>query len=194
MNTFLPCPDFSESAQVLDDARLVKQKLEVYQILRTNLGKSEGWKNHPAVKMWKGYEFALAEYGLAIVKECDNRRFSTDYSGEFTLIRNDIFYKLGNTSKPFWFGDSRLHLSHRSRLLFKGRVDATCYSIRKALGLVSINEWLQANGYPLKNVFKQEHIIKLEKFASDSGIEIWENHYRQFGWTEPDTLPYFWPK
>ena len=69
MQTFLPELTFEASASALDYRRLGKQRVETYQILRTLTGKSDSWKNHPAVKMWRGYEKALCAYGLAICEE-----------------------------------------------------------------------------------------------------------------------------
>jgi hypothetical protein len=62
MQTFLPSPSFEMSALALDKARLGKQRVEAYQILRALEGKSKGWTNHPATKMWRGYERALRQY------------------------------------------------------------------------------------------------------------------------------------
>ena len=59
MQTFLPYPDFQKTAQCLDNKRLGKQRVEARQIISTLEGKSNGWRNHPAVKMWKGYEDCL---------------------------------------------------------------------------------------------------------------------------------------
>lgn len=74
MNTFLPYPSFRHSAACLDDKRLGKQRVETIQILRAHLDDGYGWQNHPAVRMWRGYSFQLAEYGIVICRElidCD---------------------------------------------------------------------------------------------------------------------------
>jgi hypothetical protein len=57
MQTFLPYYSFEESAKCLDYRRLGKQRVEVYQIINILEGKNKtnGWVNHPAVKMWIGY-------------------------------------------------------------------------------------------------------------------------------------------
>lgn len=52
VQTFLPYPDFAQSAQCLDRQRLGKQRVEVLQLLKALKGESKGWKNHPAAKMW----------------------------------------------------------------------------------------------------------------------------------------------
>src|SRR6056297_3518270 len=66
MQTFLPYRDPKSSAKVLDNKRLGKQRVETVQILNTLLnpkGKA-GWKNHPAVLMWAGYESYLVKIYL----------------------------------------------------------------------------------------------------------------------------------
>ena len=59
MQTFLPFSDFEKSAKALDYRRLGKQRIEAYQIWKVLTGQTTAWKNHPAVKMWQGYEQAL---------------------------------------------------------------------------------------------------------------------------------------
>lgn len=115
MQTFLPYSDFVESAKVLDRQRLGKQRVETYQILRTLTGVSSGWQNHPAVKMWRGYDQALADYGATICMEWIGRGYKDSLLDKFIdhMSGND-FYKL-----PDWLGDDDLHLSHRSNLLRK---------------------------------------------------------------------------
>lgn len=164
MNTFLPYPNFSHSAQVLDTKRLGKQRVECLQILQT-LAKGPftcrhckcttsgsyapdfctsstvhywiktPWYNHPAVRMWKGYENALVDYGMVICIEWiqrDNKDTCADKILEFGDDKDMI--------RPPWLGNEAFHASHRSNLL---RKDFTYYS--------------------------------------------------QFGWTEQNNLPYIWP-
>ena len=69
MQTFLPFPDFQQSAAVLDRVRLGKQRVEALQILRALVIPEYGWQSHPAVRMWMGYVPALTMYGLAMVDE-----------------------------------------------------------------------------------------------------------------------------
>ena len=71
MQTFLPFADFAETARVLDGRRLGKQRVETLQILRALRVPGYGWRHHPAVGMWAGYEEALARYGLQM---CEERR------------------------------------------------------------------------------------------------------------------------
>ncbi len=62
MQIFLPFKDLQKSVSVLDNKRCGKQRIESWQILKIllNLDPSKkGWRNHPAVLMWKGYEPCL---------------------------------------------------------------------------------------------------------------------------------------
>lgn len=87
MQTFIPIAttDFSEIAKTLDNKRLNKQALEGWQILMTlteldpegNDRIPKGWANHPAVKMWRGYEKALLDYIIAMCDEWRSRGFHT---------------------------------------------------------------------------------------------------------------------
>lgn len=109
MQTFLPYPDFEKSAGVLDSKRLGKQRVEAYTILRCLSG-LDAWRNHPVVKMWKGYEDALIMYMNACIDEWirrgyRNRMHKRDHSP--------------NPKMPPWLGDPRFHISHQSNLIRK---------------------------------------------------------------------------
>jgi hypothetical protein len=66
MQSFLPYADFRATARVLDARRLGKQRVETIQLLRGLTVANYGWRHHPAVKMWAGYEEALVRYGVEI--------------------------------------------------------------------------------------------------------------------------------
>ena len=110
MQTFLPFPDFDQCAKVLDYRRLGKQRVEAYQIWQTLTGVNAGWQNHPAVKMWRGFESALLFYHDIIIKEWVAR----GYNNNMLLRAEELSFKL-----PPWLGDERLHKSHRSNLVRK---------------------------------------------------------------------------
>lgn len=133
MITFLPVENFDESTRILDYKRLGKQRVEGYQILIA-LIESHKWDNHPAYKMWKGYEPALAVYTLAACAEWVSRGY-TDNLVEKIVSRFEIgsaafinyqTYRL-KVFEPFfqmppWMGMPKLHDSHKSRLLQKDPV------------------------------------------------------------------------
>lgn len=86
MQTFLPYPDFVKSLKCLDSKRLGKQRVEALQILNTLTGKSNGWKNHPAVRMWADYKIELMTYHDMAIEEWIKRGFNNTmklYLGEF---------------------------------------------------------------------------------------------------------------
>ena len=118
MQTFLPYPNFIKTAQCLDYKRLGKQRVEAKQILECLLGKSNlKWKNHPAVKMWKGYEELLAVYGYIICLEWRSRGYKDSLLDYFTEFLNKnkgkFFYS------PYWLTKEQFHDSHKSNLLRK---------------------------------------------------------------------------
>lgn len=110
MQTFLPYADFYKSAQSLDRQRLGKQRVECLQIYQALTGKSTGWINHPATRMWKGYTDALAMYMEACIKTWKAKGF-----------KNTIEIPAYNPEcqMPPWLGDEKFHLSHQSNLIRK---------------------------------------------------------------------------
>ena len=135
MQTFLPFADFDQVAAALDPRRLGKQRVEVLQILRALTRERYGWKNHPAVRMWAGYEEALGSYGLAMCRTWKGLGHSDTCDAK---IRDELA-GLGITDPraqhqlaqhgalPPWLGDEGLHRSHRAALL---RKDPEWYSPR----------------------------------------------------------------
>ena len=131
MQTFLPYEDYYESLKTLDPSRLGNQ---IYREARTLV--NGGWENHPASKMWRGYEYSLCEYALEGLKVLRERGRPYPHWERWFKEKQREF---SNTGKPPWVGNEEFHASHRSNLLRKDK------------------EW-----------------------------------YSQFGWTEPDDLPYVW--
>ncbi|GAB3176732.1 hypothetical protein FHX75_121588 [Micromonospora palomenae] len=128
MQTFLPYPDFLASARTLDQKRLGKQRVETIQVLRGLTRPTYGWRNHPAVKMWAGYEEALTRYGLDMCAVwCEPGRadtcagtMTTDLAAACGIERIRTQAELAGAGElPPWLGREDLHLSHRSSLLRK---------------------------------------------------------------------------
>lgn len=114
MQTFLPYPDFQRSAIVLDWRRLGKQRVEAKQIFEALYRQGGAWYKHPATLMWKGYEPALCAYGIAICNEWVQRGYNDTLTEYFSVQYHP--------RTPPWFGDQRIHASHRGRLLAKDPV------------------------------------------------------------------------
>ncbi|QCO97195.1 hypothetical protein FCN77_04975 [Arthrobacter sp. 24S4-2] len=121
MQTFLPYPDFQQSAAVLDRVRLGKQRVEALQTLRALVIPEYGWQSHPAIRMWMGHVPALTMYGLAVVDEWIARGGEDTTRAkiiEFAPQADHAAYA-AKIPMPPWLGEPDLHLSHRSRLLQK---------------------------------------------------------------------------
>lgn len=123
MQTFLPYPSFQRSARVLDRRRLGKQRVEALQCLRALRIAGYGWRHHPVVRMWRGYDEALAAYGLAVCREWVR-------AGHADTVAGKIVAELGRVPRPQaelrraarlppWLGRRAFHRSHRSALVRK---------------------------------------------------------------------------
>lgn len=127
MQTFLPYPEFDRTARVLDDRRLGKQRVEVLQILRALTRERYGWKNHPAVLMWAGYEEALGAYGLTVCRQWSKRGRADTCDPKIRAELKDLGITEPRSQAelaaagglPSWLGDEALHRSHRAALLRK---------------------------------------------------------------------------
>lgn len=119
MNTFLPFPDFADSARVLDRQRLGKQRVEVLQLLRALSGEKQGWANHPCTRMWRGHEASLAAYGMAMCSEWVNTRGYKDTCYEKIGDLYVRHFSNSHTELPDWLGDYDFHAAHRMVLLAK---------------------------------------------------------------------------
>lgn len=122
MQTFLPYSDFARSAYELDNKRLGKQRVETLQILNALRIPNYGWKNHPAVRMWVGYEYLLTVYGKAMCGEWVRRGFSDTCWMKIDAIQRDIVtYPPSKYERrsPWWLHDERLTRSHQSNLIRK---------------------------------------------------------------------------
>jgi hypothetical protein len=151
MQTFMPSQDFDEVAKVLDNKRLNKQALEGWQILMNlleldpqgNHRPAKGWSNHPAVKMWKGYEVALYMYIEAMTKEWLRRGYKTTIADKArqtlnTAISKGLLEPISTLRNfPLWIQLEELLSSHRTALLAKN------YEWYSQFG------WPEDPGYPI---------------------------------------------
>ena len=122
MQVFLPEANYQLCAETLDYKRLVKQLLEGRQIMTILANESPGgaWKNHPAVKMFAGYEHDLYFYLKAIRNEMQQRGYK--WENNWAVIQDT--YKRNFVDqpyeRPFWMEDAemfdRVITTHRGRL------------------------------------------------------------------------------
>jgi len=111
MQTFLPYANVRKSMKVLDSRRLGKQRVEAFQILNIVLGRATGgWRNHPAIKMWRSNPNALKVYLNETIREWIGRGYRNTM--RFEVVRGKVVF-------PKWFGSRKFHAAHRSNLLRK---------------------------------------------------------------------------
>jgi hypothetical protein len=130
MQTFLPEADFRSSALLLDRRRLGKQRVEALQVLRGLTVPGYGWRRHPAVRMWSGYEEALVRYGLEVCRVWRERGHQDSCAASLVAgyaacrpgaaVRDQRALAAAGELPP-WLGDEAFHLSHRSALVRKDR-------------------------------------------------------------------------
>lgn len=154
MQTFLPHKEFYLSVATLDNKRLGCQRKETKQILGVLESKKytckycknqtdepeeatmrcheaqhkwriTAWYNHPAVRMWRGHNTALVEYGLACCKEWVDRGYNDTLTEYF--LEKRMYYTgdrkggIEHINYPVWLGLDEFHKSHRSMLIKKDR-------------------------------------------------------------------------
>jgi len=125
MQTFLPYKSFYHTAQALDNKRLNKQILECYQILKvlSSNDPKAGWRNHPAVKMWKGFEMGLFQYAMVMIEEANKRGIKTENNLRNLEELNERAYKDWGYGIPLWMDDkkvmARVTTTHKANLYRK---------------------------------------------------------------------------
>lgn len=184
MQTFLMWRNYTFSMLHLDPRRLFKQRLEAEGILREITGRSDRWKNHPAVRMWRGYAPALTGYIWCISQAAEERglgyvTLNEDKMAQIAIeagVAPDVPHVLAAfmedalpdfstpppVALPPWWADDRLYISHRSALL------------RKA-----------------KEGWRKGHEEGNRRYLRY--YDIWLPFYQSVFVGIPDDLPYFWP-
>ena len=128
MQTFLPYQGFVDSAHVLDQRRLGKQRVETIQVLRALTVSGYGWRHHPAAAMWAGYEEALVRYGLDVCAVwCERGRADTCAATLVTDMAEATGRRSVGTQEelaaahelPPWLGQEAFHRSHQAALVRK---------------------------------------------------------------------------
>ena len=122
MQTFLPYDDPAKSARILDYKRLGKQRVETIQLLNIllRLTDKKGFSNHPATRMWKGYEpYLVKVYLKAMLVEWSRRGYNNCKSEQhYKRFMCIPYIKNSNPIKPPWI-TPEFCLSHQSNLVRK---------------------------------------------------------------------------
>jgi len=139
MQNFQLSTNFKTTAKQLDRARCGKQRLETADALAMLLGQpawmsykqfmyiSKKYKNHPAWRMWIGYEPALIEYGLTICQEWIDRECQDTFYDKI-LVFNDMLKQPYSVDNPPWLTEEFCS-NHRAVML--GKIEE---KIQKAIG------------------------------------------------------------
>lgn len=114
MQTFFPYTSPMMVSVTLDMRRLGKQRVEARQILNIldGINKESSWRNHVAVRMWKGYETALKIYLNHMIFAWKFLRHKNN-NMSFEEVDHDRLVA------PPWLLDERFTLSHRCNLMRK---------------------------------------------------------------------------
>lgn len=69
--------------------------------------------------MWRGYEPALAAYGLAVCDEWLSRGYRDTCRDKILAYTGTPNFVTSLNKKPHWLGEVNLHRSHQSNLIRK---------------------------------------------------------------------------
>lgn len=140
VNIFIIKPDIYETARMLDNKRLGKQRVEAKQIIEIledydsgNLESKKAWVNHPATKSWIGFTNHLKVYFNIIVREWINRGFVNNMSlydideTPYNIVPCNFdgktatydVSKFDSFSFPFWISFPPFYMSHQAALCRK---------------------------------------------------------------------------
>jgi len=140
MQTFMLSTDYAQTAAWLDNQRLGKQRVECLQILKALTDPDYGWQNHPAVKMWRGWETSLVDYSLTICKEWTVTRGKRDtVYNQIVSIAYEWGFDLYIPNYPDWITDEFCSV-HRAIMLGKAQES-------KDKGKDKIWQWYQQWGW-----------------------------------------------
>jgi hypothetical protein len=120
--TWMTYPSFGKTARDLTNEILKQQMGEVCDIfdILTGLKPEHERANHPAVKMWEGYEFALGIYGMCLGQEFTFGRGYAEATEFWYLSKGIREIKRSEPDfayePPPWMFDVDVLLSHRSNL------------------------------------------------------------------------------
>jgi len=130
---FLPCKNFTKSAQCLDNRRLPKNMVEAMQVYSYNVyGTSRQGNPHP-YEMWRGYEKQLLLYVIIMYEEWMDRLENNfrggvlkHKSGEYAVQEMEQFtdFAWARIEDPDWWGNEDIFSAYRAALLYK---DCTWY-------------------------------------------------------------------
>ncbi len=101
----------------------------------SNASPTGGWRNHPAVLMWKGYEYSLRTYANIMINEANNRGIKTDKNNSNIQELELSYSGTWGTDMPKWFSDKskmmRITTTHKARLFEKDPIHYAHFAYAK---------------------------------------------------------------
>lgn len=157
---------------MLDLRRLNRQRSDIVEILRACAEEPPpDDKEHPAIRMWRGNEQHLIQYGIAVCLEWQSRG---NNDALLSKIMAFIAQFPDSTEPPEWLGDEAFHNAHKSYLkrLLPSWYDDYFPEIRDDLPLI----WPRSDDKQaqVKSNKEQAKLIKkahrLKKTAHDAAL------------------------
>ncbi len=126
METYLPYPTIRDSLECLSKQDLYTARVSAIEILNVlheveDLGENiERYEGHPLVRMWRGHEVILAEYGILACEIYTLKFHMTSQLVDMSTLRWHLESATSgdfSMDNPRWFGDAAFHRSQKSILL-----------------------------------------------------------------------------
>jgi len=108
--TFVPYPDLALSLGILVKEHVAKQREDAWKLYNTLKTKKKGWDQLKICRMWEGYLPCLAWYYNVAHANCNRRMVPVGSHKPIDTSAMIINF-------PSWFGNQKLHQSHRSNLV-----------------------------------------------------------------------------
>lgn len=108
---------FSDTAEMLSDADLMRVRSEAFNTLQYAVGLSDDETYRPGAMAWYGYEIALCVYGTVIGGEIYLRHIAQYDIWGFARISTDLHKEGYEMALPPWLADTDVLQSNRSYLV-----------------------------------------------------------------------------
>lgn len=116
--TWVPEQDLRRCAEVLERRHLTAQISEGLIVLRALMEPDDGagWRRHPCVRMWRGYERFYCAYGVEMCREF-RRRFGTVDHCLPQYVAAWQWLCPQDMTPPWWWGRHAVHAADRATLV-----------------------------------------------------------------------------
>jgi hypothetical protein len=113
---WVPEVELSQIGPRLQRMHLVAQLGEGLIILKALLEPDDGagWRRHPCVRMFRGYERFFAAYGIEICREHRRRGYEDRCLPQYVAAWRDL---PGPAREPWWWGRHVVHAQDRATLV-----------------------------------------------------------------------------